>query len=74
MEKIKTDILSEISSLTRVIEDQYPELQKYLDETRNTLPQGSFESDTIKKEDLEEHRDSLKELIQHYQEEQKLKK
>ncbi|WP_034042411.1 hypothetical protein [Wocania ichthyoenteri] len=66
MEHIKTDIIGEISKLTRIIEDQYPELQKYLDETRGTLPQGSFDSGKIKKETLEEYRDSLKELIQGY--------
>jgi hypothetical protein len=32
------DVLTEISSTLREIEGKYPELQKYLDETRNTLP------------------------------------
>jgi hypothetical protein len=67
MESAKTDILSDISSLSRIIEDQYPELQKYLDETRSTLPQGDFDGKEIQKKIFEDYRDSLKDLIQRYQ-------
>ena len=70
MEKVKTDILSEISTLTRVIEQDFPELLKYLDETRSTLPQGE-EGSTIDMKSLENYRDSLKELIQRYDKKQK---
>jgi soluble cytochrome b562 len=70
MEKVKTDILSEISTLTRVIEQDFPELLKYLDETRSTLSQGE-EGSTIDMKSLENYRDSLKELIQRYDKKQK---
>lgn len=66
MDKIETNIISEISTLTRVIEDQYPELQKYLDESRITLPQGDFKSGKMDIRTLEDYRDSLKELIKRY--------
>lgn len=71
MDKIKTDILSEISTLTRIIEDQYPELQKYLDEGRITLPQGGLDSGKMDSKTLENYRDSLKELIQRYNKQSK---
>ncbi|XMO87923.1 hypothetical protein AAFN75_06435 [Algibacter sp. AS12] len=65
MKTENTNILSEISTLTRVIEEQYPELQKYLDEGRSTLPQGNVEA-SIDNKSLENYRDTLKELIQNY--------
>ena len=34
--KNSQQILTEISTVTREIEDKYPELQKYLSETRST--------------------------------------
>tara|TARA_R110002049_G_scaffold292252_2_gene476635 strand:- start:18414 stop:18647 length:234 start_codon:yes stop_codon:yes gene_type:complete len=73
MEADKKDIFSEISSLTRKIEEEYPELQKYLDETRETLKQGNFDNNKIEKKDLEDYRNSLKELIQRYQQEENIK-
>ncbi|NNC49488.1 MAG: hypothetical protein HKO01_03025 [Flaviramulus sp.] len=66
MKTEKTDILSEISTLTRVIEEQYPELQKYLDESRSTLPQEAVKSNTLEISMLTDYRDSLKALIQSY--------
>tara|TARA_R110002050_G_scaffold54303_4_gene122958 strand:+ start:51070 stop:51282 length:213 start_codon:yes stop_codon:yes gene_type:complete len=66
METEKRNILSEISTLTRVIEEQYPELQKYLNESRSTIPQGDIKSSKIENETLSEYRNSLKELIQNY--------
>ncbi|UKM65562.1 hypothetical protein GSB9_02133 [Flavobacteriaceae bacterium GSB9] len=70
MESAKTDILSEISSLTRTIEEQYPELQKYLGESRGTLPQGEV-SHALDRKELEDYRDTLKELIQGYKKKNK---
>ncbi|MFL1010569.1 hypothetical protein [Flavisericum labens] len=66
MEQAKTDILTEISSLTRTIEERYPELQKYLGESRGTLPQGEV-NHTLDKEALEDYRNTLKELIRGYE-------
>ena len=66
MEKLQLEIVSDISKLTRLIEDKYPELQKYLDESRITLPQGNFNSGELNIETLKEYRDSLKDLINTY--------
>ena len=67
MKKTQQAILTEISTLRRTIEENYPELQKYLDETRETLPQGSIGGE-IDVESLKNHRDSLKTLIEKYKE------
>lgn len=66
METLKKNILSEIASLTRTIEANYPELQKYLDERRNTLHQGNINSGELNNEELSTYRDSLKNLIEKY--------
>ncbi len=65
MEAQKKDILTEISTLTRTIEDEYPELQKYLDESRGTLPQGEV-SATLDQKELKDYRNTLKKLIEGY--------
>ncbi|MBR9844612.1 MAG: hypothetical protein GYB35_00175 [Algicola sp.] len=59
-------ILTEIATVTRTIEDNYPELQKYLDETRSTLPQGDNSDASINKKDLENYLNELKTLIKKY--------
>lgn len=61
-------ILTEISTVTRDIEDNYPELQKYLDETRSTLPSGSNNSATLDEEDLKNYLNQLKEMRDKYKE------
>ncbi|MDH7913741.1 hypothetical protein [Winogradskyella sp. SYSU M77433] len=61
-------ILTEISTVTRDIEDNYPELQKYLDETRSTLPEGANDSAKLDEEDLKNYLDQLKEMIEKYKE------
>ncbi|MEM6516061.1 MAG: hypothetical protein AAF688_07745 [Bacteroidota bacterium] len=58
-------ILSEISTVTRDIEQNYPELQKYLDESRSTLPKTYDENESMDKE-LQDYLDELKELIANY--------
>ncbi|MBF8149032.1 hypothetical protein ITJ86_03935 [Winogradskyella sp. F6397] len=63
-----TDILAEISSVTRDIEDNYPELQKYLSETRSTLPNGSNNEASLDKNDLEKYLNELKEIRDKYKE------
>lgn len=63
------DILTEITRLTNEIENKYPELQKYLDETRATLPQGDFNDSELDVASLENYRDSLKEMIEKYEKE-----
>ncbi|WAC00999.1 hypothetical protein N7U66_12475 [Lacinutrix neustonica] len=70
MKKTQQDILTEISTLRRTIEENYPELQKYLDETRETLPQGGIGGE-IDVDSLKNHRDSLKSLIDKYKKQEK---
>ncbi len=62
-------ILTEISTVTRDIEENYPELQKYLDETRETLPEGDNNSAKLDPKELQEHLDTLKEMIAKYKKE-----
>ncbi len=64
--KMSQSVLTEISQITRDIEENYPELQKYLDETEMTLPEGSNESADMNNKVLEEYRDSLKDMVKKY--------
>ncbi len=64
--KMSQSVLTEISQIMRDIEENYPELQKYLDETEMTLPQGSNESADMNNKALEEYRDSLKDMVKKY--------
>jgi hypothetical protein len=65
MEKAKTDLLSEISRLTDVIEQDFPELLKYLDETRSTLPHKDNEN-KVDTKSLEDYKGFLQQLIAQY--------
>ncbi len=67
--KTSQKILSEITTLTREIEEDYPELQKYLGETRSTLPQGDNSNPQLDLESLENYRDELQNLIKKYKKE-----
>lgn len=58
-------LLAKISELVRVIEEDYPELQKYLDETRTTLSKGDKDSG-INKKDLEDYLNSLTSMVDEY--------
>ncbi|MBO6879891.1 MAG: hypothetical protein JJ870_04905 [Winogradskyella sp.] len=69
MMKETQQILTEIATVTREIEDNYPELMKYLNETRSTLPEGSNASATLNKEDLQNYLNQLKELVSKYKKE-----
>ena len=62
-------ILTEISTVLRDIENNYPELQNKLDETRSTLPQGSNDSASLNEEDLKNYLNELKEIRDKYKEE-----
>ena len=64
------ELLSKITAKTREIEEDYPELQKYLDEQRITLPKDSS-SNTIDKQSLEDYLNSLQSLIDNYEKENK---
>ena len=59
------ELLSKITTKTREIEDNYPELQKYLEEQRITLPQGE-DGPNISKEALKDYLNSLDTMIKKY--------
>lgn len=59
--KTVTELLVEISDLTRDIETNYPELYQHLDENPMTIP--NLEHPKIEAEELENYLESLKGLI-----------
>ena len=67
MEQTELNILNDISSLTRRIEEEYPELEKYLDESRSTLPKDD-PNPKLSIEELQNYRDSLQNMIAKYRE------
>ena len=56
-------ILTKISTITREIEDHHPELIKYLDETRSTLPNNSGQA-TLDNKDLQNYLEQLQSLLE----------
>ncbi len=64
--KNSSQVLAEISKITRDIQENYPELQKYLDETRSTLPK-SYSDESMQKE-LKDYLNGLKEMVKKYKE------
>ena len=56
-------ILTKIAALTREIEDYHPELIKYLDETRSTLPNNSGQA-TLDNKDLQNYLEQLQSLLE----------
>ena len=64
--EIDQKILAEISQVTRDIEENYPELQKYLDEARITLPEGANDEATMDNGSLKEYLNSLREMVEKY--------
>ncbi|WP_369972748.1 hypothetical protein [Psychroserpens sp. XS_ASV72] len=64
MDHKSSAILTEIAKVTRDIEAHYPELQKYLDETRSTLPQG--DDLELNNKVLKDYLDGLKNMIEKY--------
>lgn len=67
--EISQKILTEISQITRDIEENYPELQKYLGETPMTLRDATNESPDMDNEALKDYLESLKEIVKKYKEE-----
>lgn len=63
---IDPKILTEISSVTRDIEENYPELQKYLGENPMTLPDEN-EPDVDNKA-FKDYLESLKTMVAEYKE------
>ncbi|HMC01237.1 MAG TPA: hypothetical protein VKN14_09405 [Flavobacteriaceae bacterium] len=62
--KTLQELYSEISKIVLEIENNYPELYKYLEENPMTLPESSKPKVDIKS--LEEYKQSLTELLETY--------
>lgn len=65
-------IQTEITQLTTNIETNYPELYRSLDENPITLP--VLKHPHMDKKVMQEYLESLKQLLKHYLEEEKVKK
>ncbi|WP_100610499.1 hypothetical protein [Confluentibacter lentus] len=65
MDATTQKLLAKISELLSVVEKHYPELQKYLDETRTILPKGDKDLE-IDKNDLEDYLNSLTSMVDEY--------
>lgn len=59
-------ILTEISTVTRDIEENFPELQKYLNETQSTLPNGDNQGAEINEGELSSYLEELKKMVSEY--------
>ena len=62
-------ILTEISQISREIEENYPELQKYLDETPETLSDENNKAGKMDEKALQNYLESLKSIVKKYKEE-----
>jgi hypothetical protein len=67
--KTVKELLSDISSLLRNIETNYPEVYQYLDENPVTIP--NMEHPKVSTEDLENYLATLKDLLAKYKLEHK---
>ena len=64
--KLSQNILSEIMQVTRDIEENYPELEKYLDERPMTLPNENDPEAQVDNESLKKYLSSLKAMLKKY--------
>lgn len=62
-------ILTEISQISREIEEKYPELQKYLEETPQTLSDENNKTGEMDEKSLKDYLESLKSIVKKYKEE-----
>lgn len=67
--KTEQELLTEISTITREIEEHDPELLKYLDETPMTIP--DVNNPDVDNKALEEYLESLREIKKKYDQEEK---
>lgn len=65
--KTVTELLTEISNVTRDIETNYPEVYEYLDEMPMTIPDQK--NPDISNKELENYLESLNNIIKKYKEE-----
>ncbi|MCL8008134.1 hypothetical protein M8845_11920 [Gelidibacter japonicus] len=63
---LSQSILSEIMQITRDIEENYPELEKYLDERPLTLPDENDPTFKVDNEALQKYLSSLKSMVRKY--------
>lgn len=67
--ELSQKLLTEISQISRDIEDNHPELQKYLDENPLTLSDDHNNMNAkMDDQDLKEYLESLKEIVRKYKE------
>jgi sugar-specific transcriptional regulator TrmB len=66
---IPNKILTEISQISREIEEKYPELQKYLEETPQTLASAENIKGTMDEKALRDYLESLKSIVKKYKKE-----
>ncbi len=62
-------ILTEISQISREIEEKYPELQKYLQEIPETLSDEENKVGKMDEKSLKDYLESLKSIVNKYKEE-----
>ncbi|MEZ4801548.1 MAG: hypothetical protein R2797_02165 [Gelidibacter sp.] len=67
--EIPHKILTEISQISREIEEKYPELQKYLEETPETLSDEENKAGKMDEKALKNYLESLKAIVKKYKEE-----
>lgn len=67
--KLSQSVLSEITQVIRDIEDNYPELQKYLNERPMTLPDENDSDAKVDNIELKAYLSSLNNLVSKYKEE-----
>jgi len=67
--EIPHKILTEISQISREIEEKYPELQKYLEEIPETLSDENNEVGKMDEKTLKDYLESLKSIVKKYKEE-----
>lgn len=66
--KMSQKTLTEISEISREIEEKYPELQKYLEETPQTLSDEDNKVGKMDEKALTDYLESLKEIVKKYKE------
>lgn len=62
-------LLTEISQISREIEEKYPELQKYLEELPMTISDEENKVGRMDEKALKDYLESLKNIVKKYKEE-----
>lgn len=67
--EIPHKILTEISQISREIEEKYPELQKYLEEIPETLSNENNEVGQMDEKTMKDYLETLKSIVKKYKQE-----